>query len=505
MNAKLPCGTILVAISLAGRPMIALAQPSAAPPVVAAQMPTYHFTSPTGRDCMPFDPNGAIFYKGRYHLGYIYQEGGRHFWGHVSSTDLVHWRMHPPMLSPGPESGIFSGNAFLDKKGRVVLSYHGLGDAAAKVPAGNCLAIAQDDDLDVFRKLEANPVMKNPGWDPHTWQENGTYYSISGGNPGSGNGPSLYTSTDDELAKWDLVGPLMSREMPGVFPNEDISCPDLFQLGPKHILLCISHIRGARYYVGRFESHQFRPEAHYRMNWPGGTCFAPETLRDGKGRRIMWAWVLGSPSTMSLPRVLSMGGDGLMHIEPVEELNTLRNNRRSLRNKDVPIDAQVVAVGIHGDCKELQVSIDPQQSAECGVKVRCSPDGVEETVIAYIPGRKILRIQMDKSSLDRSAKPRTYAMTFMLPQGEENPEVSAQEAPFELSPKELLNLHIYLDHSIMEVFANGRQCLTQRIWPTRTDSDRVCFFSRGGSAKVKSLEAWDMGAISLSPLGLGSH
>jgi beta-fructofuranosidase len=146
---------------------------------------------------------------------------------------------------------------------------------------------------------------------------------------------------------------------------------------------------------------------------------------------------------------------------------------------------------------ELQISIDPQQAPECGVKVRCSPDGAEETAITYVPARKLLRIQMDKSSLNQTAKPRTYAMTFMLPQGAENPEVSAQEAPFELKPKELLKLDIYLDHSIVEVFANGRQCVTQRIWPTRTDSDRVSFFSRGSAAKVKSLVAWDMSGTTL--------
>ncbi|MFA6291603.1 MAG: glycoside hydrolase family 32 protein [Victivallales bacterium] len=463
-----------------------------------ASMPVYHFTSPTGLDCNPFDPNGAIFYKGRYHLGYIYQDGGKHFWGHASTRDLINWQMHPPMLSPGPEDGIFSGNAFVDKKGRVVLSYHGLGDNARNVPGGNCLAIAQDDDLNVFKKLEANPVMRNPGWDPHTWFEGGTYYSISGGHPSNGkDAASLYSSKDDTLAKWDLVGPLMSREMPDVFPNEDISCPDLFMLGGKHILLCISHIRGARYYVGRFDKWQFHPEAHYRMNWSGGTCFAPETLLDDRGRRIMWAWVLGSPSTMTLPRVLSMGSDGVMNIEPAEEINTLRKNPQHLKNIDVPADTDVLAEGIKGDCKELQVTIDPMQAAECGVKVRRSPDAAEETAVTLVRTGKTLRIEMGKSTLNESAKPRTYAMTFMLPKGEENPEVGAQEAPFELKPGELLELRIYLDHSIMEVFANGRQCITQRIWPTLDDSLGISFFSRGGSMIVKSFDAWDMSATKL--------
>ena len=453
-------------------------------------LPVYHFTSPTGKDCMPFDPNGAIFYRGRYHLGYIYQEGGKHYWGHASTTDLLNWQMHPPMLSPGPEEGIFSGNAFLDKQGRVVLSYHGVGTG------GNCLAIARDENLYYFDKLKANAVMKDPGWDPHTWLDGDTYYSISGSNPGSNQAASLYTSTDDAMEKWDLRGPLLSREMPDVFPNEDISCPDLFQLGDKHILLCISHVRGARYYVGRFENNQFHPEAHYRMNWPGGTCFAPETLLDNKGRRLMWAWVLGNPSTMTLPRVLSMGADGVMHIEPAGELDRLRKNPQSRKNIEVPAEGQVVVEGIAGDCKELQVTIDPQQAAQFGVKVRRSPDGREETAITYDPTRKVLRIEMDKSSLDRSLRPRTYAMTFMLKPGEENPEVSAQEAPLELKPGEMLNLRIYLDHSILEVFANGRQCITQRLWPTLEDSIGVAFFARGGSVKVKSLNAWDMSATS---------
>ena len=103
------------------------------------------------------------------------------------------------------------------------------------------------------------------------------------GNPGSSSGASLNTSTDDALAKWDLLGPLMSREMSDVFPNEDISCPDLFKLGDKHILLCISHIRGARYYVGHFANHQFHPEAHHRMTGPAAPALRLRPCSMGKG------------------------------------------------------------------------------------------------------------------------------------------------------------------------------------------------------------------------------
>jgi len=35
--------------------------------------PGYHFVMPEGT-AMPFDPNGAIYWKGRYHMFYIYQD-----------------------------------------------------------------------------------------------------------------------------------------------------------------------------------------------------------------------------------------------------------------------------------------------------------------------------------------------------------------------------------------------------------------------------------------------
>ncbi len=78
--------------------------------------PGYHFVVPEGR-CMPFDPNGAIFWKGRYHLFYIFQDQRGHNWGHVSSTDLLHWRHHPT----GLVAGMFSGNCFINNRGEATM------------------------------------------------------------------------------------------------------------------------------------------------------------------------------------------------------------------------------------------------------------------------------------------------------------------------------------------------------------------------------------------------
>ena len=61
--------------------------------------PGYHFVICEGFG-MPFDPNGAIYWKGRYHMFYIWQKGGHH-WGHASSTDLFHWRPCTPLCTCG--------------------------------------------------------------------------------------------------------------------------------------------------------------------------------------------------------------------------------------------------------------------------------------------------------------------------------------------------------------------------------------------------------------------
>ncbi|HRP33628.1 MAG TPA: hypothetical protein PKV73_17150, partial [Agriterribacter sp.] len=111
--------------------------------------PVYHFVAPEGH-AMPFDPNGGIYWKGKYHLGHIYQKlrNGKmeHVWGHAVSTDLFHWTLYPDMLDIKDgdlEKGIFSGGAFLSKEGVPHIMYHGQGASA------NMVAYATDDDLKV--------------------------------------------------------------------------------------------------------------------------------------------------------------------------------------------------------------------------------------------------------------------------------------------------------------------------------------------------------------------
>jgi sucrose-6-phosphate hydrolase SacC (GH32 family) len=439
--------------------------------------PAYHFVIPEGY-AMPFDPNGAIFWKGRYHLFYIFQDKRGHNWGHVSSTDLLHWRHHPT----GLVSGMFSGNAFINKDGRPTMCYHQVGQ-------GNAMAVALDDELNNWEKLASNPITpktekgdphhgKYRSWDPYGWLEGGTYYAIFGGQR-----PAI-AKCDSLGGDWKYVGDLMAQAVEGVSINEDVSCADFFDLGGKRMLLCISHRLGSRYYLGQWKNEQFYPEFHEQMSWVDNAYFAPESLLDDKGRRIMWAWIFdqrskerrqasGWSGEMSLPRELLLGDDGRLRMRPVEELQLLRYDEQVAENIAVEADKEVVLDKISGNTIELMVEIEPQGATQCGVKVCRAPDGAEQTLVYYDAADKKLKIDVTKASLGEGPK-------------------NIEAGPFVLKQGETLTLRVFVDRSVIEAFANDRQAAMRRIYPTRADSVGVSLFSQGGAAKVRRVMAWDM-------------
>jgi len=240
------------------------------------------------------------------------------------------------------------------------------------------------------------------------------------------------------------------------------------------------------------------------MSWEGGLLGGPRSLLDGQGRRIFFDWIReirgieqerasGWSGVMTLPRILSLATDGSLQIEPVPELDCLRMNPKACKNIALNADDEVNLEEIQGNCLELAVEIDPGDATEIGVQVLCSPDGVEHTGILYVPAEGTLKIDIRHSTLNEAIQYPHYrdaGGNARLPESERF--VEAQCAPFTLQDNETLQLRIYVDKSVVEVFANDRQCITQRVYPTRVDSIGVRVLSRGGQAHFRSVQAWEM-------------
>ena len=70
-----------------------------------------------------------------------------------------------------------------------------------------------------------------------------------------------------------------------------------------------------------------------------------------------------------------------------------------------------------------------------------------------------------------------------------------ETAPVWLAPDEPLELRVFVDRSVVEVFVNGRQCVAARVYPEREDSVGVSFRSRGVDSRLRSLDGWQMASI----------
>ena len=479
--------------------------------------PGYHFCTPEDMG-MPGDPNGAFYHNGRYHLMYLYNRNGSGFcWGHISSQDLVHWRHHPDAIGPGGgDEGCFSGGGFVDEDGTAYLSYWMLWGAK-----GIGVARSSDRHFDRWTKLDANPVIRSTEWgvteakdpegktffygsaDPsNIWKKDGRYYMLTGNllvlnkigrNPDSPveqQGDRLYLFVSDDLKNWKYLHVFYERNPQWTDRSEDNMCPSFLPLpsspagGPpsgKHLLLFISHNKGCQYYVGDYRDDRFRADNHGRMSWVDNTYFAPEALIDGQGRQIMWAWLTDNPpneksqgwsGVYGLPRSLWLGEDGTLRMQPVQELETLRCHEKTWSDLTLADGKTHRLEGVAGDSCELQLEIEPGAAKRCGVKVRASNDGKEETLLYY----------------DAEAKQLVFDSTRS---GDFGRKV-VEQAPFELRSGEPLKMRVFVDKSVVEIFANDRQAIGRRVYPTQADSLGVVLFSDGGQATFKKLAAWEM-------------
>ena len=458
-------------------------------PVMPKRLPsswlTYHLAHPGPDNARPADPNCAIYYGGLYHLHYIYQNRG-HSFAHVTSKDMVHWEWQPSVLTPPATGhGMYSGTAFLTREGKPAIIYHGQGSKR------NQIAFAQDASLNRWSKpfpvepktADGKPAEKMRHWDPDCWVMNDTYYALGGGQ-----NPTLAKSKD--LKTWEFLGELLHPDFPkdlGVPKGEDISCANLFKIGDKWMLLCISHKLGARYYLGDFKDEKFLPDHHAMMNWWGWDFFAPESLLTPDGRRVTWSWCtppikawgqkgkvsdLASlmegdkkiqPGIQSLPRELSLPEDGVLRIKPLRELETLRSNKKQEKDNVIKSNTAHTVKKMAGDTLELEVTFSNPTANEFGVKVLCAKDGSGGFTIASGKASKVLTVGYIKP-------------------------------PFELKKGEDLTLRIFIDKSMIEVFANDRQAAV--AWHEYDPKDiSVSLFSQGGDLKVKSITSWKMNSI----------
>ena len=448
---------------------------------------SYHLMHPGGPSA-PGDPNAAFYLDGVYHLHYILQHpwrGERSFsFVHVSSEDLLHWTWHPTKLQPSfTGHGMFSGTGFISKDGRPAAIYHG------QASGRNQIAIAKDNQLSAWEKPYPVEIRTADGqeadarhWDPDCFLIGDTYYAITGGQ-----NPPVIKS--DDLENWTLLGDFLKYDLPDVAIGEDISCANFFPIDGRWMLLCISHPLGCRYYIGDWDAdaEQFVPETHGRMNWrrEGQALdepvyrdfFAPGSVLTPDGRRVMWAWcatldpAIDQNSLQSLPRELSLGDDGTLRIRPLRELESLRHDPITLTDTTATPpprmnggNATQHIIDLPGDAVEIRITVERAQADHKRFGFRLFADDENE-------------------GLSVTVKPETGTL-----------RLGNTEAPFavaDLPEGEDVELRIFVDQYLVEVFANDRQAMiAAHLDYQKATGLRAYTF--GAPTTVKQVEIWKL-------------
>lgn len=194
--------------------------------------PLFHITGGNG---WINDPNGLIYYRGRYHVFFQYNPNdikwGNICWGHVVSDDLTHWEKLPIALVPDKDydkDGCFSGSA-IEWDNRLWLIYTGYtvnngGQTSRQI---QCLASSTDginfEKHGVVIGSDGLPAEYMPCdfRDPKIFLHCGRLYCVIAARKADGRGHILLYRSDD-MFKWEFIGDLFGRDCSGSM----IECPD---------------------------------------------------------------------------------------------------------------------------------------------------------------------------------------------------------------------------------------------------------------------------------------
>ena len=449
------------------------------------QRPTYHALPPRA---WTNEPHGLIHWGGQYHIFYQKNANGPYWgninWGHMTSPDLYHWTEQPVALSPepGPDcKGCWSGSV-IEYNGKLAILYTGgRGDHASI-----CLATSADGVH--FSKYAGNPVIAAPPdqpgieefRDPHVWREGGVYYLLIGsGIKNVGGTALLYKSSD--LIHWKYCKPLLigDHENSGVFWE----MPVFVQIGKEHVLIVCEVPGRASYWIGSWKDESFVPHETYprRLELFNHLLSpTPCVLQDGRvitmgiipdQRSAKECWRAGWAHLYSIPRALSIDDSGQLRQIPFEGIRNLSQSIASVPYVELKPALMEAVPGVSGRSMHAEMTFRKGSSRAIALRLRSSPDAREYTELRYQWEFGRLTLDRTHSSLDSSVTRDAQEVIHF-------PEV----------PDEL-NLEIFLDNSVLEVFVDHRSAFATRIYPTLDSSVGIFWGSEGGAASVRSMSA----------------
>lgn len=448
------------------------------------------------------ETHGFIYYKNRYHI--FNQKNGSNLilrqinWGHFSSPDLVHWKEHRPVLTPQKgydQDGIWSGHCIINDQGVPLIVYTG----GKPGQNGICMAYTVDNDLLAWKKYRNNPLIDGPppGYsrkdlrDPFVWREANHYYMIVGYGL-SENGVDkgavlLYKSRD--LKDWQFVHPLFvgnpGTDSSGIFWE----MPVFRKMKNKYILL-VNKVpekgkpANALYWTGDFSKERFIPDNKQPRHLEViNRMLSPSVTTDAKGNTTAMAIIPDLITPAAQYR------QGWTHVYSIPRVWTLRNGKicqrphpalAGLRGREIHFPRARITAGrplvlSNGRQQvEVKATIYPGDCRKFGFIVGKGLGNKEFTAIYYDYNSNEFVVDQTHSTLRKD-----------IPHG-------VSSGKYILSRRSPVDIHLFIDGSVIEVFINNEDAFTTRIFPLYKESDQVELFAEGGHITIEKVAVWEI-------------
>ena len=423
--------------------------------------PAYHLSPLAGTLA---DPNGLVQIGDTYHIMHLNNplacetaERTACVWAHWTTRDFVAYRREPVALypdAPFDRDGVYSGSAlargyqlYLFYTGNV--RHHGDFDYVHAGREQNVVRAASSGGVQFGEK---RLLMTNADFpadmtrhvrDPQMIDRGSDALMLLGARTAADTGCVLVYRTED-LEHFSLVNTVSTPEKFGYMWE----CPDLAELGGRSFLLCcpqgIAHEE--RRYQNEHQCGYFALEGDLAADarvgafeqWDYGFDFyAARTLKSSDGRVLLVGWLgmaeasygstpsarNGWDQVLAMPRELELVGSRIYQ-RPLAEL-------AGLRGREVAIDG---AQGFRAQARRFRMELLPRAGSPVRVRLR------EDAELAYDSEKRELSLVMGEvCGVGRDVR--------------------------RLHLDELAKLEIYVDGSVLEVFANdGYATMTSRLF-----------------------------------------
>ncbi|MDE7412606.1 MAG: DUF4960 domain-containing protein [Muribaculaceae bacterium] len=434
---------------------------------------------------------------GKYHA--FFQRTGsapimsHQHWGHIVSDDLITWRDDKPVLAPSEPydiKGCWSGCVFSDPAfngGNPTIIYTGVDFAKPYVATAYC-----DDPVNMrqWHKDPSNPLDVfgdiGDGRDTYFYRDGENAYFLIGSKDAV-----HYYKWDG--GRWNYKGEFYHTE-DGVDNGHNTEMPNVTNMGSGKWMMTTSPLAGkygttCLYRVGSLSDGKFVNYGEAKkvdlFGIQGYGLLSPSVSTTPDGRIVAMGIVpdkmptqvnidLGYAHLYSLPREWRLQ-DGELYQSPAREIYRYRDLNSLFTLDDVELEGARSLETVRGRAAEVNATFVVGNSP-FGINFLKNSKG-KCAKLVYNPANGELK-------LDFGGLPRL--------QDDMNINCFSSVLPERPAEGEEMNIHLFIDRSIVDIFINDHYAASVRVYPTDNASDLIEVFA-DGKTTLRNVEAYLLG------------